>query len=100
MKIKKSEKNFKERFYSKAKIFRKNFLIWQRSRWLPNRGGVPSANKATQYRRVTDLLHVYCARDTRVSVRWSPWLLFLRLFGRLSSRFKRVFLAAYIFKHH
>ena len=75
----KNKKKFSENdFYSKAKIFRKNFFTKiekrQRSGWCPNRGCVPSAHKAAQYRHVTDVSRLYCARDTRVSVRWFPWI--------------------------
>ena len=66
-KIKNKKKIFREQFYSKAKIFRKKFFYKkiekrQRSSWCPNRGCVPSAHKAAQYRHVTDVTHLYCVR--------------------------------------
>ena len=63
-KIKNKKKIFREQFYSKAKIFRKNFSTKkiekrQRRSWCTNRGCVPSAHKAAQYRHVTDISHLY-----------------------------------------
>ena len=80
-KIKNKKKFSENNFYSNDKIFRKNFLIWQRSRWRPNRGCVPSAHRAEQYRHVTDVSRLYYCRipsvGPRVVVRWSACFVFV-----------------------
>ena len=73
-KIKNKKKFSENNLYHRAKFFRKNFFTKkiekrQRSSWCPDRGCVPSAHKAAQYRHVTDVLHVYCKRGKRGACR-------------------------------
>ena len=62
--------SYNKKIYKKSKKLCIKFSGRQRSHWPPNRGGVPSARRAAQYRRVTDVLHVYFKRGPRGACRF------------------------------
>ena len=60
-------KKFTKKIYKKLYI---KIEKRQRSGWRPNRGRVPSVHKAAQYRRVTDVSHLYCTSVQRGACRF------------------------------